>query len=265
MDFGFLNNYFDCVYVLTIERAHDRQEHFKNQFKGLKFEFIYGIDRRDINFDNKTWKGTVEDLNNVGIDLSKLNGKHERKPAMMHPGEVACSCGHNIIMKKMIENNYKNVLIFEDDATTLLTNYESFIKTLEDIPLNWDLLYLGYGKNEEIIKKPIKMFFYTMLHYLKISGWNKIPIDYINRMYPIKYNNNWNRAGEHYLTHAYAISSRFAERCIEMQTPIQYVADRLLTFALLKDHELNGYAAVNKLFEALDFNNPKVKSYINSD
>lgn len=265
-DFEAINNAFDHIYVLTLARAKDRQELFEQNFKGLDFEFFFGVDRREINFDNKDWKGTEKDLLSFGIDLKRINKIYERKGGTMHPGEVACSLGHLGIYKDMVSRGFQKVLILEDDALMVPDRNYNVSEILSAIPQNWDLVYLGFKGNQLPQKKKLKTFFYEICHYLKIADWNKIPVSQIKRQYSSDYNSHWLNAGEHFCTHAYAVSQPFAKRMIEMQTPIQYISDRLLTFALLKDYQFKGYSSKSNFIGQLeDFQGFKSKSYINTD
>lgn len=60
MNLKYLNGLFDHVYVLTLEGSKDRQYYFEENFNRLEFEFFFGMDRRNINFDNIDWTGTPE-------------------------------------------------------------------------------------------------------------------------------------------------------------------------------------------------------------
>jgi glycosyl transferase family 25 len=44
---NFLQSYFDKIFVITIERATDRQSEVINQLEGLPFEFFYGVDKKN--------------------------------------------------------------------------------------------------------------------------------------------------------------------------------------------------------------------------
>ena len=50
---------------------------------------------------------------------------------------VGCMLSHLKAIKHAIDNNYKNVIILEDDITI------NYLPNLEDIPENLDILYLG--------------------------------------------------------------------------------------------------------------------------
>jgi len=265
-DFDSINEAFDHIYVLTLDRAKDRQSLFEKNFHGLDFEFFFGIDRRNINFDSQEWTGSKADLHSYGVELEKLNKTYERKGGMMHPGEVACSLGHLGIYKDMIAKGYSRVLILEDDAFIDPEGNFNISDILKQMPQDWDLLYFGYRGNQVPLKKKAKTIFYELCHYLRVSNWNKIPINQIRRQYSSDFNEKWLIAGEHFCTHAYAVSLPFAKRLTEMQTPIQYISDRLLTFALLKDYQFKGYSSKDNFIGQLeDFPAYKMKSYINSD
>jgi hypothetical protein len=43
-----LNQYFDKIYVLTLERAIDRQEEIKLSLQGLNYNFFFGVDKKEL-------------------------------------------------------------------------------------------------------------------------------------------------------------------------------------------------------------------------
>ena len=42
-----LNNYFDKIYVITLQRAADRQLMLKQELDGLHYTFMYGMDKNN--------------------------------------------------------------------------------------------------------------------------------------------------------------------------------------------------------------------------
>jgi glycosyl transferase family 25 len=62
----------------------------------------------------------------------------------------------------------------------------------------------------------------------------------IRNLYASPYSSHLKKAGFHDFAHAYAITRSGAEKFLQMQTPIQYIADNLLAFAIVKNI-VNGY------------------------
>lgn len=105
-----------------------------------------------INLDKR-----IDKYNECLIEFEKLNIKVERFPAIdgspifkqgmnLTAGAYGLMLTHKQIIKNVINNNYKNVLILEDDVTFINNFYEFFYNKIESLPNDWDLLYLG-GNN----------------------------------------------------------------------------------------------------------------------
>ena len=59
-------------------------------------------------------------------------------------GLVGCAISHMKIYEDALKNNYKNILVLEDDVHFTDTFNEYIINALEEIPNDYDILYLGY-------------------------------------------------------------------------------------------------------------------------
>jgi len=113
-----LNDFFSKIYCINLDRRPDRWEESLKEFEKLNInvERVSAVD------------GGVS-----GLTLTNYN-----------------------IIKEAIFNNYKNILILEDDIKFINNFYEKFNAKIEYLPNNWDLLYLGgcneiLGRNIEII------------------------------------------------------------------------------------------------------------------
>jgi GR25 family glycosyltransferase involved in LPS biosynthesis len=84
-------------------------------------------------------------------ELKDINIPYERFPAIKTtPGIIGCGQSHSAVLKEAKKRGYKNVLVFEDDFTFLVTKEE--FKTLleraiEEVP-DYDILMLGYAMNK---------------------------------------------------------------------------------------------------------------------
>src|ERR1700712_5389441 len=104
---GFLEDYFDKILVITLERAIERQEQVKKQLSGLSFNFFYGIDKQNLNWDQIIQERVYDDEK-----AKKLN----RYGKGMILGHLACALSHRSVYEHVLEKGYKRVLIFEDDV-----------------------------------------------------------------------------------------------------------------------------------------------------
>lgn len=113
-----VNEYFDHVYLLNLNRRIDRLEKVSKKLKqfNIKFERFNAIDGNDIN---------------NFIPTTLLKNKFE----------YACLLSHISILKDAKEKKYKRILVFEDDIMISENFNEHFqkVKGLDD----WEMLYLG--------------------------------------------------------------------------------------------------------------------------
>ena len=115
-----LDNYFDKIYVINLDKRSDR------------------------------WSKVVENFKKINLS------NYERFSAIESPnGWEGCKASHLSIIKKAKDNGYDNVLVFEDDFI-LTDNFNEIINTvLEQIPSDWDMLY--FGGNTEMCKSKVKV------------------------------------------------------------------------------------------------------------
>lgn len=136
-----LNNYFEKIYCINLERRKDRWESVKNEF--IKNEII------------------VEKYN-------AIDGKIITNSSQLKDGEVGCLLSHLNILIDCQKNKVKNVLILEDDVQfcdDLNVKFSQYIKELPD----WDMLYFGANHalcNPYENNPPIKItnHIYRILH-----------------------------------------------------------------------------------------------------
>lgn len=112
-----LNEYFDKIYCLNLERRPDRWEESTKVFKNLNLS----VDKFPA-FDGQT------------IDLGY------GKP---YNGDIGCGISHIKVLKSAIENKLKNVLILEDDVMFSDNLLEIFQKVTLELPDDWDILFFG--------------------------------------------------------------------------------------------------------------------------
>jgi glycosyl transferase family 25 len=119
-----MNDYFDKVYVLSLRREHKRRDLLTKRLEeiGLNFEFF---DASDGSVFNSLWKKLDNDFFTTANYL-------------------ACQISHLSIYADALLNNYKRILILEDDAIPRKDINELFDSIKNQIPEYYDILYLGY-------------------------------------------------------------------------------------------------------------------------
>jgi GR25 family glycosyltransferase involved in LPS biosynthesis len=125
---------FDKVYCINLDRRTDRMEEFNNEvvkYNLGEFERFSAYDR------------------NV-IDISGY-------PPHINPGALGLLLSNLDIILKSQNNNYKSILILEDDCvfTDEVLNLDEYF---DKLPLDWDLLYMGGNHNEHMgYETPVKI------------------------------------------------------------------------------------------------------------
>lgn len=231
-----INNYFDNIYVITLERAVERQEKIKEVLSGLNYSFFYGKDKNNF---------LIDDLIQENIYSKKLAKKFHRYNKHMNAGQIGCSWSHKLVYEDIIQNNYQRVLILEDDVIPNQEVVINFNEIMNQLPDNWDLIYFDYHKNtEQNIGTTIKKFIYQILRLIGNLKWSSKTI---SNLYAKKYSSNLKTAGYHMYTSAYAVTLNGAKTLLHYQTPIAHIADHLLAHVITNE-KLLGFITVPKLF-----------------
>lgn len=127
-----INEYFDKIYCLNLEKRKDRWVKVSDQFNrfSINVERFNAIDGQLISDDE------FNSVNPDGIsgEDASSSGIIENKNAM------ACLLSHINIIKDAKKNGYKKILIFEDDVL-LSSDFTSRISKISEF--NWKLIYLG--------------------------------------------------------------------------------------------------------------------------
>ncbi|NCD42973.1 MAG: glycosyltransferase family 25 protein [Bacteroidia bacterium] len=120
------NFYFDNVYVINLKHRTDRLKSVSRilSTNSIRFERFDAVD---------------------GSKFNSVNG--------LLPGVIGCKHSHINILKDMVEHQYKQIAIFEDDVILKKNFTLLFEKYYAELPNNWDFVYLG-GNN---MTPPIKI------------------------------------------------------------------------------------------------------------
>lgn len=137
-----LNDYFDCIYVINLKRRPDRLEHIVNQFKKINTEFklIEAVDGNAILTNNKVGNG--------------WNFK----------GVTGCAYSHKKVYQDAIDNNYRSILVVEDDNVFTDNFINDFLFFINQVPADWDMLY--FGGNHQVKNKAVNVNVEKVQHTL---------------------------------------------------------------------------------------------------
>jgi glycosyl transferase family 25 len=234
--FSLLNDYYDKVYVVSVKAATERREQFDKRFKGLEYIYFFGAD---------TSAFTIEEAAEKGLFDESLARYHHRFSKTMKHGEIACSLSHRYIYEDQVKNNYRRIMIFEDDAVPDLEALKNIPAIIKEIPENCELLMWGWDKNEKAPPAALlKKLVYHIKHTAGTLKWNH---KMISNLFAKPYSAYLRKAGFHDYTYAYAINLSAAEKLIDLQTPVQYIADNLLAHAATNEL-VNSYIVYPKVF-----------------
>ncbi len=220
--YNLLNDFFDKVFIITLKNSHERHALFKNLFEGLDYEIHWGVigkelDREKLN-DNEIIN-TEKQIELAGQALSM--------------GEIGCAFSHLNVYQTILKRGYKRVLIFEDDirlSNENLKNLHGTLKlSLNELPDDWEFLYLGYANNNNKVTIPVLFRAWLAYPFFSLIDYQRFNPAKFRRRYPRKYSPNLQRAGYHYRIHSYGITPAGAKKILEFQSPILRAADNAIS------------------------------------
>lgn len=235
--FEHINAFFDKIYIITIARATERHEKIKIHLAGLNYEFLTGVDKKDLSEPN---------LIEQNIYDKEKAQKHHLWNQPMSIGQIACSWSHKKAYELQLKHQYKRVLILEDDVIINQVGIDLFPNISRELPSSWELLYFDYHKRtENNIAAGYRKVVSLLQHYVGRNNWTP---HMIKHLYAQPYSQHLKKAGYHEYTSAYAITLNAAEKLLYLQTPISFIADNLLGYAIT-NQMLEAYLTVPRLFE----------------
>jgi len=250
---NFLNQYFDKILVVSVLRFTDRHRRVEKRLLDLPIEFFWGVDKLNLNQHTARQDGTYDE------EKAK---RLQRITKPLNLGELACALSHRNVYESIIDNGWQKVLILEDDVWPLYENLQLLPQTLMELPMYWDLVYLGYLKNERItMQLKVKKFFYKILSGLGLMKW-----DYamVNNILPKRFSPHLKKAGFHDCTHAYAVTLEGAKKLLAAQTPVVYRADNLLSYTILKG-KFTAFITQPRFFDQENFHLEEMASKIREE
>lgn len=121
------NQIFDKVYVINMEKSHDRLQYITNHLneKNIKWERFNAIDGKKIQNDQ------------LETNVGKLCQNFCSKPM------IGCALSHKTLWQTVLDNNLQSALIMEDDVEILDDYTQTIINAWKQLPSDWDILLLG--------------------------------------------------------------------------------------------------------------------------
>ena len=130
-----VNEFFDKVVVINLDRRTDRLENVSKELNQLNIEFE-----------------RISAVDAVELDITPKD---------------ACRASHI----KALEMAEGNTLILEDDATFMPNFTDNFTKFIENLPRHWDIIYLGayIGTSEPVNNHMVRGLITSSTHAYSIN------------------------------------------------------------------------------------------------
>jgi GR25 family glycosyltransferase involved in LPS biosynthesis len=158
-----LNNLFEKVYLINLDKRKDRYEKFLkiSEKYNFSFERISAFDGPLLLNNNFTYGNKKisfirnEFYKHEPGNLFGIENYHDR----YFKGQVGCLISHLEILKLAQKNNYNSILVLEDDVA-FSDDFEQKVKNLyENFPKEWDMFYLSGS----LVKEGEKFNYYSEL------------------------------------------------------------------------------------------------------
>jgi len=225
-----MEKYVDNVYLINMDKDTDRLEKVTKECKkfNINFERFNGVD---------PLKLSKKELNKY---VSKICQN------ICPNGIIGCGVSHMKIYEDAIKNNYKNILVLEDDIYFNDKLYEELNNAMIELPKDYDILYLGcFGICD---KKQVYNMDLNLLFHLYTNFLSKFKSPYKNECEK-KLNNKYKYKYIHIpefplSTHGMMISNKGCKKLLNLIEKLNYHID---TTIALKSNELNIYITKKRL------------------
>tara|TARA_B100002019_G_C21114967_1_gene520388 strand:- start:127 stop:867 length:741 start_codon:yes stop_codon:yes gene_type:complete len=170
-------------FYINLDRQVDRKKYMEKQFENnhVKCKRFSAFDKKILSKEK-----ILEMKNNSIIDKKHNVSKNKL-------GTIACLVSHTELYKKIKkEYNGGTFLIFEDDCKILPNFNKKLNNVLNNLPEDWDMIWLGYNKIKgykynELFYKPYagKHYGYNSQHHCYLLNYKFIP-KLLNILLPVK-------------------------------------------------------------------------------
>ena len=118
-----LNDIFDNVYCINLERRPDRWEQFKKLWDPMevKIERFLGVDSENLNYADDSYRTDYH--HNIA--------------------SISCALSHIQVLERALYCKQKEILVLEDDAQPCADFLEKFKVAYNELPENYNFCYIG--------------------------------------------------------------------------------------------------------------------------
>lgn len=242
-----LNNYFDKIILLTIKRNTYRIPKIEQTFNGLNFELFFGIDGNELDIEQLKHIGQIDaNINEIykqnNIDYMNL----EVGPLLKN--QIAVALSHKQIYQYIKDTNTGKTLILEDDTIPVVKNLQYLAETLNEVPKDCEILFLGHIYNNDFSLFG-RLKYYHLVNILYTIGFKTKSIIRKKKSYPRDFSRFLKKHGGHIGTHAYALYGNGASKLLAIQTPLTHGASDLLTMDAIAMNKIQAYTCKYMFFE----------------
>ena len=156
-----VNEFFDRVFVINLDRRPDRLKQISNRLDrlGIEFERFSGYDgnSKEIKNEYENYCSKIMEFpeSKITHSISYHQDRHSqseqarylqaasRKPAIRSAGAWAYLLGYHDILSNALEKEYRSVLILDDDCRFHKDFLNIFSNATHEIPNKWRTLHLG--------------------------------------------------------------------------------------------------------------------------
>ncbi|REL24199.1 hypothetical protein DYD21_19660 [Rhodohalobacter sp. SW132] len=240
--FETLNQTFDNIYIMTLERSVDRHPVFKKRLAGLDYEIFWGVDGQKLDIRELEEKGLYDS------EKAKFIKKELKLPQRdLSMSILGCALSHVGIYKDAIKNGYEKVLIMEDDITIDQSKNQHLKQALDELPPDWELLYLGYLQNNNELSWKARLRINLIYPVLSKLGNKKYNPHTYRCKFPRHYSENLEIPGFHYGAHAYGVTLEGVKKILDEQTPIVREADNAISEMCMHE-SINAFRVKERVF-----------------
>lgn len=241
-----LNDFFDKIYVINLERSKERRVLIEQRLDGLEFQFHKAVDAKELDLNELQENGLYH--SQICRILKKRRGV---RAVDMPLQRIACALSHKSVIERAKKEGLDRVLILEDDVDLVASKSGSLASAFSELPSNWDFLYLGHFGANSNPSKLLKFQSRLLSNFAKVFSRRErmrvINPDIIDGWFPKKYSEHLDISGRHYGNHAYGLSKAGILKLSGYLSPIVQEIDNMCG-ELCSYRWLNAYNLRSQIF-----------------